>query len=312
MPLTTNILITGASGFIGRHLLNDISDSNFKIKIMTRNSQKLEFLNSDKIEVIQADLLDFESLIKACTDIDCVINLAAEVKNINKQYDTNVVGTKNLVNAVISCRVKKVIHLSSVGVVGMQYSRLPINVTEESTCLPKNGYEETKKESENLWIEASINNQFKLIVLRPTNVFGESHPFKALLNVFSKIKNSPFFVLESNAVVNYIYVKDLTHVINYLITDNIQNGIFNVGEPMLLSDFVDCVSAELNKKSKIIKLPYFLITFIEMVGFRKFRSLTNHVSYSDEKLKHFFTYPFQVKNGIKSTIAHYSETKQLY
>jgi nucleoside-diphosphate-sugar epimerase len=305
------ILITGASGFIGQNLLEHIDFNKFDVRIITRDLSKVMRVKPDLVEVYQADLTDLASLKAACCEIDCLINIAAEVRNQSKQFDVNVLGTKNLIEAVNYCNVKKVIHISSVGVVGLQYSNQTVVVDENAPCSPKNGYEQTKKASEDLFLNASKQNNFNLIILRPTNVFGEYHPFNALLNLFKNIEKNSFFFCEKNAIVNYLYVQDLTDLICYLIDKDTENRVFNVGESMLLSDFVKHVSVILNKEITVYYLPKFLITFINVLGIHKLRSLSNQVVYSDVRLKSFFKYPFSVNSGLKKTITFYKAANRI-
>ena len=311
MEYKRKILITGASGFIGQHLLEDLSSQDYFIRIITRDLHKSMRVNLGGIDIKQADLTDLESLKKTFQGIDCIINIAAEVRNKDLQYDTNIVGTKNMIQAIIACHVKQVIHISSVGVVGMQYSNSTINIDELSNCDPKNGYEQTKKVSEDLFLEAAKQHDFKLVILRPTNVFGEFHPFNALLNLLKKTEKSSVFFMTKGAMVNYLYVKDLTHVIIFLIKNSSYSGIINVGESIPLKTFMSYIFELTNQKIRTIYLPIFLVNLAELIGIKKLRALSNKVSYSDEKLKHFFDYPYTTKVGLERTIANYYHSKQL-
>ena len=305
------ILITGASGFIGQHLLEDLLPEDFEVRIITRQLNKSLRVKPDWIEIMQADLNDLESLKIACVGIDCVVNIAAEVRNVDTQFETNVTGTENLINAIIKNNIKKVIHISSVGVVGLPYSNKVVLVDEITLCNPNNGYEKTKKVSEDLFLEASLNYNFQLVILRPTNVFGEFHPFNALLNLFQRLKKNHWFLYEKNAIVNYLYVKDLTQLIVYLIKDYQKSEILNVGESVSLEVLVNHLSDILKQKVRYYYIPQFLVTFINLLGIVKVRSLSNKVIYSDDKLKHFFKYPFGLKTGLKRTITYYNKTNQL-
>src|ERR1035437_7089710 len=246
MEKVLKIAVTGAAGFIGQHLLEDISPGQFSLRVITRNASKpLRVLPVD-CEVVEADLLNFHSLTKAFDGVDVVINIAAEVRNANMLVQTNIEGVKNLISAAVEKGVKKIIHISSVGVVGMQYGNVRQIVDEEAECFPKIEYERTKLESEKLLIEARKKHNFILNILRPTNVFGEYHPFNALLNFMSYTSNNKPMVGTSNAMVNYVYVKDLTALILQLVKDDREYGILNVGSSSSLIDFSSLISQSLN------------------------------------------------------------------
>ena len=302
----TKILITGASGFIGQHLLEDLNSSNYSLRIITRNKSKAIKNISKNCEIVEADLTNFQSLLLATQNIDIIINIAAEVRNSEQLEATNITGTKNLVKAATENKVKKIIHLSSVGVVGMQYNSTKISIDETSDCLPKNGYEKTKLESEKILLDACSKHKINLVILRPTNVFGENHPFNALLNLIEHINKNKITICSKSAMVNYLYVKDLTKLMTELI-NNEKHGVFNVGESIQLSEFLQTIAQKLNKSSKIIYLPNFIFSFLNSIGLNKLKPVSNGVIYSDNKLKEFYKYPFDIKIGLDRTIDNYKK-----
>ena len=153
----------------------------------TRNPQK--FREEERFRIVEGDLSNQESLNRALSGITILINLAAEVRNLEKLEETNVGGTKRLIAAIREAKtVKEVIHLSSVGVVGMNYNLDLTEVDEQFPAEPKNEYERTKLLSEQLFLDFFRENpDLQWSVLRPTNVFGESHPFDALLNLMQHV-----------------------------------------------------------------------------------------------------------------------------
>lgn len=305
MEEVKHIVITGASGFIGQHLLEDLLPLGYRITIITRDPNKNVRIKSNKINIIKADLNDQESLVKAFDGADVVVNLAAELRQLNVIERTNIDGTHHLVHALKMNNVKQLIHLSSVGVVGMQYSIDPICVTDESNCDPKNEYERTKLESEKILLKASNDDGFNLSILRPTNVFGEFHPKKALFQLYNKLINSSYFITTKDAVVNYVYVKDVTAVIINAIQNPVSNGIYTIGSPMPLKDFVCKMAAVAGKNIKVIYLPKLLFTVINLFGIVKLKALSNAVSYSDAKLLKLLNYPFGIDNGLKRIYDHF-------
>lgn len=311
MQKTLKIAITGGSGFVGQHLLEDIGHSNYTLRIITRNaSKKIDYIPSGS-EIFEADLTNYKSLLKAFEGMDVIVNIAAEVRDQKNLTETNISGTKNLIKAAIENKVSKIIHLSSVGVVGMQYSNSSITVDEKTECNPKNEYERTKLESEKLLIEVSEKYNFQLTILRPTNIFGERHPFNTLLHLMKHINSQKTTISTNLATVNYLYVKDLTKLILKLIEDQKGYGIVNVGDSMNLNSFVKNIASELGKKANIVSSPPILINFIEILGIKKLRAVSNGVNYTDEKLKTFFQYPYGLQNGLKRTIAYYKKQKLL-
>lgn len=304
------ILITGASGFIGKSLLKKIDFDKYDVAILTRSPQK--FGKEERFRVVEGDLSDQESLNRALSGITILINLAAEVRNQDKLEETNVGGTKRLLTAIReSGTVKEVIHLSSVGVVGMNYNLNATSVDEQFPAQPKNEYERTKLLSEQLFLEFFKENPgLQWSVLRPTNVFGESHPFDALLNLMQHVKSGKKILYTRTAKVNYVYVEDLTaFILNCLESD--EKGIYNVGASMDLKEFLDYIAGELKTSLNALRIPKWVVRMCYGMKIRKLDSVSNEVVYSDKALRTHFQYPFGIKQGIRQTIEYYKQLNKL-
>ncbi|MGZ4057200.1 MAG: SDR family oxidoreductase [Bacteroidia bacterium] len=113
--IKNKVAITGASGFIGRHLLEDIEPSQFDLYLITRNKgKKLHNIPANAI-VVEADLSDYESMNKAFAGIDVIIDIAAEVRNIGSWKRQifqelnvgNAVGLNIFINKIASVLGKK-------------------------------------------------------------------------------------------------------------------------------------------------------------------------------------------------------------
>jgi nucleoside-diphosphate-sugar epimerase len=304
-----NVLITGATGFIGQHLLEELAGDDLQIKIISRQQYPAFWCRNKNFKIIQADISDKQSLKEAFLNTDVVINLAAEIKNTENLELTNILGTKNIVELSQGNNVKKVIHLSSVGVVGMQYSLTSISVDENTSCNPKNEYERTKLESEKI----ISNSKIPFVILRPTNVFGDHHPRKALLGFFQRMKNGNSFPIKKEAIVNYVYVKDVAHAISFFLLNNTENKTINIGEAIPLKDFIAMAAKELSVTYKIKNLPSAFFSGMETFGYfgveklkEKLRGVSNCVEYKDEFMKKNIGYKYGLQRGIKKSIKYYT------
>lgn len=304
------ILITGATGFVGKHLIEMIDSTAHQVVLLTRDPKKLEQV-SDRFEIVQGDLNDLDSLKKACAHVDVLINLAAEVRDNDLLEKTNVQGTRNLIEAIQTSGIGRVIHLSSVGVVGKGFSAVPYSVTESEFPTPQNEYERTKLLSEQLLLEHA-KGQYSITVLRPTNVFGEFHPFQALLNLMQRMQQSPKCPYVSGAMVNYVYVKDLCAAILHFLDHPGKETIYQVGSAMSLSDFYTVMAASLNSSTKTVRIPSWLQSLLTLIGIKKLRSLANKTVYDDSKLlQEIGHYPFGLKQGLERTVSYYRNQKLL-
>lgn len=305
------ILITGATGFIGRHFLKDVDLRDYAIRLITRSKTNLLTQQYPSFEVMEADLNELDQMLVAAAGVDIIINTAAEVRNAAFLEKTNIGGTQNLIKVIEKHQIKKLIHLSSVGVAGYQYSYNKLEVNEQSACNPKNEYERTKLASEQLLLEAQKKLPFDLDIIRPTNVFGEEHPFNALLGLINYTKSGKPFLYSKDAQVNYVYVKDISFLIEKLITMSEPKGILNVGKSMHLIEFYHLIKSVLDTKNKEIVIPDFMIKILHNFSINKMQSVSNQVIYCDHKLKEFFNYPFGELEGLKRTIAYYKQQNLL-
>lgn len=305
-----NVLITGASGFIGKHLLKEINTDKYQVSVITRNPEKKNISFPPHTKVIVANLTNYKSLEKALKNIDIIINIAAEVRNTAKLKSTNIQGSKNLIKAAAQNNVKKIIHLSSVGVIGLQYSNSEINVDENSKCNPKNEYERTKHKSEQILINSCAQSNIELSILRPTNVYGENHPFDAVLKLMKHINQNKTMVVASGAVVNYLYVKDLTAAIIKLI-DMPGQLVMNIGKSTTYTELITLLNKILKRNTKTYTLPAVFFKLLNFIGFNKLNVISNKVSYDDSLLTSFFTYPCGLEKGMKNTFTDFQRKKML-
>lgn len=304
------IVITGATGFVGQHLLEDIDSSKYELTVITRNKNKIFRFLPTGVNVVQADLTDLDSLIHAFNGQDVLINLAAEIRNEGKLETTNIQGTKNIIRAVEECGINHVIHLSSVGVYGKAYSDSPCLVDEKSECSPQNEYERTKYISDRLFLDHD-NPKFKLTILRPTNVYGEYHPGNALLRLMNHVQARKTLYCQEGAVFNYVYVKDLTFIICNTIENSNGYGVLNVGCAQEIKSFALILAKQMNVKFKLKFIPKIIFVLFKILGINKLNVVSNFVSYSDDKLKSYFQYFYGVEKGLLRTIEFYKKEKLL-
>jgi len=261
------ILITGASGFIGSHLLEELLKGKEKIRVLVRGElDNLEELGNklSKIEIVKGDLLDKDSLLKATKNINKVYHLAAISRpmNIPKKvyYDINVSGLKNLLEACKKNKIRKFVHVSSMSVFGFSRDGKPLN--ENSPKLPVSEYGKSKKLGEELVLDFCEKNKIWCVIIRPPMVFGP-RDFQ-FLRLFKLIDTGFFPLLKGGkAKFEFCYVKNLVNGI--LLVDkkgrNLDDYNINDGETYNIKEVFSEIARQEGKKLFPFSVPVWIVRF---------------------------------------------------
>ena len=185
----TDVVVVGATGFIGRYLVASIlCQREIKLRVLLHRSNPDGLLNKDNIAVIKGDLLCPETLDKLCVENAIVINLAY-LRDQPRQ--DNLTTINNLLEACVKAKISRFIHCSTASVFGRVSSDI---VTESTECNPANEYEITKMQIEKVVLERA-DSAFDAVILRPTAIFGPGG--KNLLKLANDLRSR-------NKIANYL------------------------------------------------------------------------------------------------------------
>ncbi len=167
------ILLTGATGFLGRHLARRLTQDGHRLRCTIRDPKKASHLVEQNADLIVGDLSDRGIVDVAVRDVDAVVHAAAKIGGWGRRESyvkNNVVVTRNLLEASAKHGVKRFVYLSSVAIYGMQPDRW---LTEESPPRKQaDPYCQTKLECEHLVRQYSVSHGAVATVLRPSIIFG--------------------------------------------------------------------------------------------------------------------------------------------
>jgi len=169
------ILVTGATGFIGRYLVEALARENHEVSALVRETSKVDFLKQRGIECIIGDVSVERSLRPVLgRTFDAVFHCAGYVKNDDwkKLHRVNVVGTENICSLCLKLGVERLVSLSSVAVVSGNDA--PV-LTEDLAYNATNLYGYSKLDAESKVVE-SRKNGLRVAIVRPCMVYGLGEP----------------------------------------------------------------------------------------------------------------------------------------
>ncbi|MEO8011953.1 MAG: NAD-dependent epimerase/dehydratase family protein [Dokdonella sp.] len=170
------VLVTGATGFLGTHLLERLGETTAEVAACVRSSDAARALRARGVTPVLAALDDAGSLRVALGEpTDCVFHVAADTSpwrgHAQRQTRTNVDGTRALLAAACARGVRRFVHVSSVSAYGQQDEVL----TEQSQRLGASSwinYERTKALAEELVEEAGARGAIETMILNPAHILG--------------------------------------------------------------------------------------------------------------------------------------------
>jgi dihydroflavonol-4-reductase len=143
-------LVTGASGFVGSHLVRALLhlQKPYKVRALVRPTSRLKALEGLDVEVVRGDVRDPDSIRRAVAGCALVFHCAALYAfNVRPQtliYDVNVEGTRNVLQAAWDARVERVVHTSSVAALGGTLDEAPLDERVEEPRILVGAYSRSK------------------------------------------------------------------------------------------------------------------------------------------------------------------------
>lgn len=236
------IAITGASGYIGRHLVKElIRRGNLRIKLLSRTGQYELHAGEGGagIEVVKGDLCDPGAL-QALLEPGCVVINLAYLQGGGEAG--NLAACATLLAACKTVKIKRLVHCSTAAVVGRISNNI---ITENTQCQPMTEYGVTKLKIERAILDAA-KGCFEATILRPTAVFGSGgENLKTLVeDMFagSRLRNYLKMCVFGKRRMNLVYVTNVVASLLFLAKCNgsISGEVFNISDSdSPLNNFVD-------------------------------------------------------------------------
>ena len=177
IPLGTgSAFVTGAAGFLGRHLIEQLSRRGWQVAAFCLSPDDVGAIEG-VASVAFGDVTDAGSIRAAMpAGVDAIFHAAADTstwsRNARRQYEVNVIGTRNMVDVALERSARRFIYTSSISAYGYQPGR-PISETTPSNALAKgDNYGRTKLEAERQIKQATGQRGLDAVILNPVNILG--------------------------------------------------------------------------------------------------------------------------------------------
>ena len=237
------VSIIGGNGFLGSYVVNELLNRGYYVKIISRSAtlSKRNFTTNKpgQLKFINCDIKNYELLENLLHGSDYVINLVGLLvnKKNNSFKDVHSLAVANLVKICEKIKIKKLIHISAIGV-------------DKKT---QSSYAKTKYHG-----EKAVEKFGNSCIIRPSIIFGDEDNF---INFFAKTaKNSPFLPLIGGGQTLFqpIWVKDTADIIIKVLESNVKAKILEVGGEDIFSfrEILEEILKELQLKRKLISIPF--------------------------------------------------------
>jgi nucleoside-diphosphate-sugar epimerase len=324
------IFITGATGFVGSFLAENLLEKKHSVRCLVRKQSNLRWIADLDVECYYGTLSDVKSLYKGLEDVDMVFHLAGLTKaRTEKEYFVaNYMGTKNLVDAVIKVNneLQRFVHISSQAAVGPSPSIIPID--ENYSPNPLTYYGKSKLAGENYVSEKK--GKFPITILRPPAVYGPRDT--DILEFFRTVKNGIIPQLSGkDKYLSLIHVKDLVQGI--ICASELKKAIGKIyfitsPKPYPWSEIAKTTLKVMNKRGFKLPVPLTVMKGVAFVSegissFTNKPALVNNQKVIEMQQDFWICSPDRAKkeldfeakisleDGIRETIAWYKENKWL-
>lgn len=209
------IFVTGATGYIGSHIVKTLASKGHTVHAYCRSATKAKNITQDGVEVFIGTLDDIPAIIEGMRECEQVYHLAAFAKVWAKDsgdfYRINVEGTKNILEVARDLKVQRVVFTSTGGIYGASFGK-PI---DESYVRQKdffNEYEGSKCLAES-WVKSYVIDGLDVVIVSPTRVYGPylfGEP-ESITKIIKSFVNGRWRWIPgpANKLGNYVFIDDV-------------------------------------------------------------------------------------------------------
>ncbi|MCK4790769.1 MAG: NAD-dependent epimerase/dehydratase family protein [Desulfobacteraceae bacterium] len=309
------IAITGATGLIGKHLVDHYLKQNAVVHILSR---QVQVIDNEKIRWFQADLADCspDDLVDFVKGSDILFHCAAELGEDGLVTEVNVGGTKKLF-AAAKGHLGRWVQLSSVGVYGQPQSGM---IDEDYPADPQNPYEKSKFAADT-WLTSAAEGPDTpaIVIIRPSTVYAGNMTNQSLFQLLALLHRGWFRYIGSRyAIMNYVHVDNVLQAL--LLAGHhpeAPGGTFIVSEYLTIREFIENAAQALDaSKPPNLVIPEWIARLISSLGSvfpgfpltsSRIDALTNHCVYSENAIRNKLGYTpvIPLREGLRRLVSEF-------
>lgn len=255
------ILITGGNGFLGRNLIKALQERGDSARVLVLPTEDTAWLEERGVAVYLGDIRDSDSLIVPMRDVDTVFHLAGMMglwRLMQDYYAVNVTGTENVCRAALTAGVRRIVHISSWTVYGMNLGR---PVTEDDPLEPLDEpYTITKAEGDRLVQRMIAEEHLPATIVRPGTIFGPGDRLNFGRTTDRIIAGKNPIIGSGRNALPLVYVTDVVQGLLRCAGPECAVGqAFNISndQPLTQEEFLRMIAQELDIAPPRLHIPYY-------------------------------------------------------
>jgi len=258
----TRALVSGATGFLGGHLAQVLHRSGYRVRILVHKRQRVEHLLALGMEIVEGDLLDEGSLVRATAGQGLVFHTAGKVTDWGPReeyFQVNAEGTRNVIAACRRSGVARLVHVSSLSVLGLP--RTGEVITEETpyALSAPDWYSQSKRAAEQLVRGANGEGGLATTVVRPGVIWGPGD-ITILPRLAALLRKRQMVLIDGGRnLLGLSHIESLARGLVLAGESSVAPGqIFHItdGEEITAREAVDALAAAVGVPPARLSLPY--------------------------------------------------------
>jgi 2-alkyl-3-oxoalkanoate reductase len=263
MSTSKRVLVTGATGCLGRHLVDDLSRDGVRIRALVRGSSQTEHLEQHGVEVVRGSLNDDRDVQRAVDGVEVVFHLGGLVVDDraddtsamlwNQIHRVNVEGTQRLALAAAHAGARRFVFCSSVRIFGFGNQ---MRWHEDDPRTPSDLYSRGKALAENTLLRTGRETGLEVVNVRPRFIYG-NHDRYVLPKLVKQVSRGWVPLVGGDAICDLVYVEDCVQALRLAAERPVAGQSFNItsGECLSLRDILGQVAGALGRSIRFVRLP---------------------------------------------------------